>query len=142
MSLDNQWLCSSNFCSGFGGSIEAFSQESPTIIPSKPTTLLKAYQMKLVSQKMKNLKEKVQQLIQTMMSVDDKLNIDPFYTDTRPETSRVILVQVNIPTEDKYFARYFIDMNDRHNKEGMTLFFWITLEHSHVKWHSHSSAEL
>jgi hypothetical protein len=62
--------------------MEALSQESPIIILSKPMTLLKAYQMKLVIQKMKNPKEKVQQLIQTMMSMDDKLYIDPFYTDT------------------------------------------------------------
>ena len=119
--------------------MEALSQESPTIIPSEPMTPLKEYQMKLVIQKMKNPKEKVQQLIQTMMSMDDKMYIDPFYTDT-PETSRVILVPADIPMEDKYFARYFIDMHDPCNKEGMTLLFRITSEHSHVKWHSLLSA--
>jgi hypothetical protein len=120
--------------------MEALSQESPIIILSKPMTLLKAYQMKLVIQKMKNPKEKVQQLIQTMMSMDDKLYIDPFYTDT-PETSHVILVLADIPMEDKYFARYFIDMHDPRNKEGITLLFQITSEHSHVKGHSLLSAE-
>jgi hypothetical protein len=53
--------------------MEALSQESPTIIPSEPMTPLKEYQMMLVIQKTKNPKEKVQQLIQTMMSMDDKM---------------------------------------------------------------------
>jgi hypothetical protein len=44
--------------------------------------------------------------------------------------------------EDKYFARYFINMHDPCNKAGMTLLFRITSEHSHVKWHSLLSAEL
>jgi hypothetical protein len=94
--------------------MEALSQESPTIIPSKPMPPLKVYQMKLVIQKMKNPKDKEQQLIQTMMSMDDKLYIDPFYTDT-PETSHVILVLADIPMQGKYFARYFVDMHDHHN---------------------------
>ena len=38
--------------------MEASSQESPTIIPSKPMTQLKAYQMKLVIQKNKESKRK------------------------------------------------------------------------------------
>jgi hypothetical protein len=121
--------------------MEALSQESPTIIPSEPMTLLKAYQMKLVIQKTKNPKEKVQQLIQTMMSMDDKLYIDLCYTHT-PETSCVILVLADIPTEDKYFAWYFVDMHDHRNKEYMTLSFRISSEHSHVKWHSLLSVEL
>ena len=83
----------------------------------------------------------MQQLIQTMMSMDDKLYTDPFYTDT-PKTSHVILVPADIPMEDKYFAWYFVDMHDPCNKAGLTLLFWITLEHSHVKWHSLFSAEL
>jgi hypothetical protein len=38
--------------------IEALSQESPTIIPSKPMTVLKAYQIKLVIQKNKESERK------------------------------------------------------------------------------------
>jgi hypothetical protein len=67
---------------------------------------LKSYQMKLVIQKMKNPKEKVQQLIQTMMSIDKKMYIDLFYTCT-PETSHVILVPANIPKEDIKFCPVF-----------------------------------
>ena len=102
---------------------------------------LKSYQMKLVILKTKNPKEKVQKLIQTMMSIDDQMYINPFHTCT-PETSQVIIVPADIPTEDKCFARYFIDMHDNCNKEGTTLLFQITSEHSHVKWQSLLSSEL
>jgi hypothetical protein len=107
--------------------MEASSQESPTIIPSAPMTPLPSEPMTplMAYQMTKNPKEKVQQLIQTMMSMDDKLYIDPFYTDT-PKTSRVILALADIPMEDKYFAWYFVDMHDPCNKAGMTLLCWNT----------------
>jgi hypothetical protein len=114
-------------------SVEESSVKTPTVTPSKPLVPLKSYQMKLVILKNKNLKEKVKQLMQTMMSMDDQIYIDPF-NNCNPKTSHAIVVPMDVPTEDKYFAQYFIDMHDNHNKEGMTLLFQITSVHSHVKW--------
>jgi hypothetical protein len=85
--------------------MEESSVESPTIIPSEPPVPLKSYQMKLVLLKMKNPKDKVQKLIQMMMSMDDQMYIDPFHKCTEPlETSCIIVVPGDVPKEDTYFA--------------------------------------
>lgn len=60
--------------------------------------------MKLVIPKTKNPKAKVQQLIQTMMSMDYQMYI--------------IVVLADGPTEDKHFAQYFIDMHDNQKQGG------------------------
>ncbi len=86
-------------------------------------------QMKLVILKMKNPKDKVQNFIQTMMSMDDQMYIDPFHTCT-PKTSCIIVVPGDVPKDDKYFTWYFIDMHDNQNKEGTTLLFQITWKHA------------
>ena len=83
--------------------MEESSVESPTVIPSEPSVPLRSYQMKLVILKTKNPKDKVQKLIKTMMSMDDKMYIDPFHTCTS-ETSHVIVVPGDVPKEDKYFT--------------------------------------
>jgi hypothetical protein len=79
---------------------------------SKP--ILKSYTMKLVLPSSSDVMELVIKLISQMLTIDEHMYIDAFNAKTN-ETSRPILVPNDIPKEEKYLSRYFIDVSRNRN---------------------------
>jgi hypothetical protein len=73
-----------------------------------------------------------------MLASNEHMYIDPFNMSTS-ETICMIITKACIPKEDKYFDRYFMEMNDNRNKDVL---FRIALTNSHIKWRNLLSKEL
>jgi hypothetical protein len=92
--------------------------------------------MKLSIPKCKEPTEKLMQVVGEMFALNNEFEVG-IYDPADAKFNSAILIREDIPTEKQLaFKRYFIDIYDSQNKEGLTLIFRVTTQYYPAKWHS------
>jgi hypothetical protein len=108
------------------------TEETATIIASEDGIKRREYQMKLSTPKKVNMTT-LMNVVKEMMELDPNMEVK-VYDASKTGKEEDILSPDEIPESEAARAIYFQKGHDKKHKEGTSIVFRTSTEHSHVKW--------
>jgi hypothetical protein len=106
----------------------------PTVVPSDGNSInMLLYQMKLSTFK-KKATASLMKIIKTMLMIDKRMAIKQFNSQNEAFKEKPICGFEDLPEMEDEMAAYFPLVHDKKNKDGMSIVFRLSTEHSLADW--------
>jgi hypothetical protein len=108
--------------------------EMPTVVPSDGNSInMLLYQMKLSTFK-KKATASLMKIIKTMLMIDKRMAIKQFDSQNEAFKDKPICGYEDLPEMEDEMAAYFPSLHDKKNKDGTSIVFRLSTEHSLADW--------